>query len=144
MCCCPTTQPPISPRQRGYLLNIVAAINGVIYLLPAVRQLWRGGDKRQGDTSQLRLSSRTRHGPTEGTGHQSGNLRRSDGHLGHILSCLYDEGILFFPNNLLVGSSWKHSDGSSIAVLSESWISQPILTFSEICTGAGQPSFHCS
>lgn len=36
---CSPTEQLISPRQQGDLLDVVAAVDRVVYLLPAVRQL---------------------------------------------------------------------------------------------------------
>lgn len=43
------------PRQHGNLLDVVAAVDGVIYLLPAIGQLWEEEETRQGKWSQFML-----------------------------------------------------------------------------------------
>lgn len=43
-----TTERLSYPSQRGDLLDIVAAVDGIIYLLPAIGQLCQGGENSRG------------------------------------------------------------------------------------------------
>lgn len=45
----------LSKSKQGDLLYIVAAVDGVIYLLPAIGQLWEEGENRWGKRSQFTL-----------------------------------------------------------------------------------------
>lgn len=53
-----TTERLSYPSQRGDLLDIVAAVDGIVYLLPAIGQLCQGGENRRGKWSQFYAESR--------------------------------------------------------------------------------------
>lgn len=53
-----TTERLSYPSQRGDLLDIVAAVDGIVYLLPAIGQLCQGGENSRGKWSQFYAESR--------------------------------------------------------------------------------------